>query len=115
MLVHHPTDRAAARCAHPRQCRRLAATLRRYVVEAHDPLAIVLSASPPLAREPIRASRALLTAIADRLADERPADARGLAMAHDLVTSPVSPLYPPSPGGALARAAAETLSALGEP
>jgi hypothetical protein len=106
--------RRARALARPRHRRRLAATLRRFVSEAHDPLAPLWTASPPLARAEIRTHRALLWRVADRLADARPATPHGLALAHLLVTSPSSPLYPPSPRGLLARVAGETLRALDE-
>lgn len=107
--------RRAQALARPRHRRRLAATLRRFLAEAENPLAPLWALSPPLARAEIRTHHELLTRVADRLADARPATPHGLALAHLLVTSPSSPLYPPSPGDVLARVARETLHALDEP
>jgi hypothetical protein len=91
---------------------RLAASLRhaeRSAATSH------LAGASPLNRPGIRASRAEIDAVAERLASPEPVHARGVLLVRILLDDPGSPLYGNAPGSELRASLRQALSALGEP
>jgi hypothetical protein len=106
--------RRARRLVAPRGRRRLAAGLERPLAAAVAPRPVYSAAVPPHRGE-VRAAREDLEALVERLRDERPVTARGVALVSLLLSDGASPAYAPRRPGALSEWAATALRALPPP
>jgi hypothetical protein len=106
--------RRARRLVAPRARCRLAAGLARLLAAADAPRPVYSAAVPPHRGE-VRAARPDLEALIDRLRDERPVTARGVALVSLLLADGASPAYAPARPGALREWVATALRALPPP
>jgi hypothetical protein len=91
---------------------RMAAGLRRTIAAAEQPRPSPLSARVPVQRRAILDERERLLGLARALTDEETVSARGVARVEELLTDGRSPIYYPSPAGALRAALLHTRATL---
>jgi hypothetical protein len=103
----------AAQLEGPASRAELAMAIERILDAADAPP--TFSASAPLNRPAIRATRPALLALARALRGAEPVRAQGVALARRLVVDGAGPLYAPAPANELARAAGAALEALPAP
>jgi hypothetical protein len=84
-----------------RRCRAGLAEGIRNLIQAAEAPRHPYSAAAPVQRNEILAERAFLLQLADELAGEEELSARGIALVEGLLTDGASPIYTPSPDGAL--------------
>jgi hypothetical protein len=97
----NPELRRRARQLTSRRCRKgLSQGIRNLIAAAEEPRH-PYSAAAPLQRREILSERAFLLELADELAGEDELSARGIALVEALLTDGTSPIYTPSPDGAL--------------
>jgi hypothetical protein len=105
----------AALLVTPARRRCFAATLRRLVAAADDPLGRGARRLPPPTRARLRACAEDLGRLSARLTAPQPVTAAGMARVRLLLTDGGGPLHGPAPAAVLRRAVAEALAALDEP
>ena len=105
-------ERRARQLVAPAFRARMAAGLRHAIAVAEQPWRHRRSAQVPVQRSAILNERAQLLGLAHLLTEEETVTARGVARVEELLTSGRSPLYFPSPPGALGAALRHTKATL---